>query len=844
MASNSDQYLQLHDDGTPRRKHDIEDKPERRPVLLSAASLVFFNFFALIKNILFGDGGENGQHRYSKDAGTGEAGSQSAGDGGEIVVAPESPKADEAEGGQIDGRPRSAAHGSSYQPSTLDLDLSDTRPIATARLAAPYSPPLNDNERLYGAMPGTPIMLPMEGRSQGASGGGHAGRDGDTSETHNPREHLTAGESTSSGDEPASGGNGPNGLGNGGSAGNGPGADSGGASNEASGSNGGSTGSGTPGSAGGSGTAGSGGTTSPGAGGSAGSSGRAGASDPGGSGGNSSNTENRLPAVSNSVVLSALLVNEARVFRPSELLRHASDPDGDVLHVTNVTASSGHVIVQSSDEWLYIPEFNATGTIELRYEITDGAATITQIARLPIEAAPHAPLTGTDGPDRLLGSARDDVIDAGDGDDTIVAEDGDNAVFGGGGDDRIVTGAGNDIIHAGAGDDVIIAGAGDDVIYGGDGNDILLGEAGDDVLIGEAGADVLSGGDGDDTLRGGAGNDVMSGDAGNDIFVAEAGDGADFMNGGTGDDTYFGASYDGTDTFEGDEGADLFFAAPADGDDTFIGGTGDDVYIAAAGDGSDTFVAGDGDDIFRAAMGDGNDSFAGGDGNDTNVAALADGIDHVSGGAGADIYVAAIVVDGDTFDGGEGIDTYDASNAEAAIIVDLAAGTVRLVAPEASVLGDAPPEVLPAVLIDVENAIGGVGNDVFIAGDDVNEFSGGAGQDLFVFQTIASTGSGPGQRDKILDFEIGDRIKFDEIGEELEEAFNETFDEPGIRKFVLIAHNQEFSEPGQIRFKYEDAENGSVTVLEGNVDRDQDVDFQIEIAGVHELKYENYVYSS
>ena len=89
-------------------------------------------------------------------------------------------------------------------------------------------------------------------------------------------------------------------------------------------------------------------------------------------------------------------------------------------------------------------------------------------------------ITGTEGPDLLRGTGRDDVICGLGGNDTIDARDCDDAVFGDAGDDRI---EGRD---------------GDDTLYGGEGADLLAGQDDDDVLSGGPGPDTLDGGDGTD----------------------------------------------------------------------------------------------------------------------------------------------------------------------------------------------------------------------------------------------------------------------------------------------------------------------------------------------------------
>jgi hypothetical protein len=98
-------------------------------------------------------------------------------------------------------------------------------------------------------------------------------------------------------------------------------------------------------------------------------------------------------------------------------------------------------------------------------------------------------VTGTDGPDRLVGTVGPDVI------------------CGLGGDDRI----------EGLG--------GDDVLYGDDGADRVIGGPGEDTMYGDDGTDRLDGGDGDDVMNGGPGADRVSGDLGADH--AEGGGGGD-----------------------------------------------------------------------------------------------------------------------------------------------------------------------------------------------------------------------------------------------------------------------------------------------------------------------------
>jgi len=158
------------------------------------------------------------------------------------------------------------------------------------------------------------------------------------------------------------------------------------------------------------------------------------------------------------------------------------------------------------------------------------------------------------------------------------------------------------------------------------------------------------------------------------------------------------------------------------------------------------------------------------------------------------------------------------------VAIDLAAGTAS------------GPTTGEDTLAGIENAAGGSGDDVIVANDEVNELSGGAGSDVFVFRSSKGAGNGHGGRDKILDFEIGDRIDLDDIADEFEDAVEDHFDDHDIKKFVLIGQQEEFSRPGQLRFKYDEIEGKAVTIIQGNIDRDVDVEFELELAGTYTVR--------
>jgi Ca2+-binding RTX toxin-like protein len=124
-------------------------------------------------------------------------------------------------------------------------------------------------------------------------------------------------------------------------------------------------------------------------------------------------------------------------------------------------------------------------------------------------------ITGTDGPDRLVGTAGRDVIRCGKGNDVVLAK---------GGDDYIDCGPGNDRVDGGWGDDEIRGGGGNDSLTGNRGDDELFGGWGNDKLVGGSGADELSGGAGADSLRGNGGRDRLSGGPGRDTLYVDSRD--------------------------------------------------------------------------------------------------------------------------------------------------------------------------------------------------------------------------------------------------------------------------------------------------------------------------------
>ena len=246
----------------------------------------------------------------------------------------------------------------------------------------------------------------------------------------------------------------------------------------------------------------------------------------------------------------------------------------------------------------------------------------------------------------------------------------------------------------------------DDDITGGQLGDTVDGLRGNDALDGGGGDDILNGGVGNDTLTGGAGNDYIDGGDGFDTAVY-SGNRADYTI--TPDDTngvLLIDGPDGTDTLRGinrlqfaDQIIDVVVPGVTligtDGDDNLSGGEGTDHLIGGAG--NDTLIGGAGNDQLEGDAGD-------------DIVDAGDGDDKIVGGHGEG---------NDTYEGGEGIDTIFYSSSTVGIVVNLSAA-------QNQAFGS---EIGTDQIANVENVIGGSGNDVIAGNSANNVIDGGTGAD-------------------------------------------------------------------------------------------------------------------
>ena len=303
--------------------------------------------------------------------------------------------------------------------------------------------------------------------------------------------------------------------------------------------------------------------------------------------------------------------------------------------------------------------------------------------------------------------------------------------------------------------------SGAEVLMGTINNDTINGLAGNDIIITLAGNDTVDAGAGDDTIianingngsiNGGAGFDVVELNDPNAVFVVDPAANAPalsifnegFANEGSG---YSIQNIERVETFDGITLAGLALLGTVGNDDldasdetvnvTLGGGSGDDTLIGGSGD--DNITGGAGDDILTGNNGE-------------NV---------FEGGAG-----------GDQLFGGDNDDVASYLNSNAAVIIDLEAGTASgghadgdvLVSIE-DLIGSGQGDTLSGDSND--NVLSGSGGNDLIegrAGDDIIDSgagfditTGGEGNDIFVHQTNDDSFLGV-----ITDFEIGDTIRIE-----------------------------------------------------------------------------------
>ena len=422
-------------------------------------------------------------------------------------------------------------------------------------------------------------------------------------------------------------------------------------------------------------------------------------------------------------------------------------------------------------------------------DVLDGGAGINSADFREKSGAISVTLNGAANAQVMVGGIAEDTlrnvenIFSGSGADTLIGDGLSNLFRGGLGQDFIDGGAGSDTAdyrEKSSAVVVTLTGATDAVVrVGGVAEDIIrnvenvFGGTGSDTLIGDASANSLSGGDGSDILQGGIGADNLDGGAGADL--------ADYRDktnsvvvtlGGTSnvgvsvgeviEDTIrniekvFGGS--AADTLVGDNLANTFRGGG--GADLIDGGAGVDiadyqektaaVVVTLAGSTDATVrVGGVAEDTIRnieSIFGGSGDDILTGDAS-VNTLSGNSGRDVLTGGGGADV-----------LDGGAGVDTASYRDKSASVVLTLNGATNATV----TVGG-----VAEDTLRNVENVLGGLGNDRLTGDAAANLLSGGGGNDIldggsgsdtFQFDFALDPASNV---DTILNFSAGDKISLD-----------------------------------------------------------------------------------
>ncbi len=345
---------------------------------------------------------------------------------------------------------------------------------------------------------------------------------------------------------------------------------------------------------------------------------------------------NDAPSAGGSTSFGGVQLGNTLTITREDLLRNATDVDGDTLSVFDVQVDKGTLTNNGDGTWTYAGDSDSLGLVSVSYQITDGQESVHSTGSLFVS----------------------------NGLNVVMGNDSNNYLQGTSDSDQIVGLAGNDTLYGYAGNDILEGGAGDDTLQGGDGNDRLIGGTGSDTLYGGAGDDsfVFNLGDGQDTiylddaagansLAFGEGisssNLTLSRIANN--LVIHIGDNTDqitlnnwfhpsyaayqldqftFFDGKTlSKEELFGQlpiyGTDGNDSISGDSDANHFIGGL--GNDSLYGYAGNDILVG--GEGNDTLQGGDGND--RLIGGTGSDTLYSGAGDDTFVFNLGDGQDTI-----------------------------------------------------------------------------------------------------------------------------------------------------------------------------------------------------------------------
>jgi Ca2+-binding RTX toxin-like protein len=535
---------------------------------------------------------------------------------------------------------------------------------------------------------------------------------------------------------------------------------------------------------------------------------------------------NDAPIGAPTALLAAGLNPAFYVVSIADLLAGFSDVEGDTLSVAGLSSSNGTLVLNADGlGYTITPTVNFAGAVNLTYNVVDGNGGSTTAVQSYQQVAFNDPTTG----ELRIASYTSTLTTANLTATNTIADADVPALVPTTQWQRLVAGAWVNIV-APAGTATTLVNQTNTTVrattsytdaFGTttvvSGETAVVGSGANNTLAGTAGVDFVLGLGGNDNITAGAGNDIVDGGAGNDTLRATVGDGNDAYIGDAGVDTYdmsvttaaaninlttgvASSAETGTDTLSGIENV-----SASGGDDTLTDGAGSNNLLGNAG--NDTFVltADDARDTINGGAGTSDTADYSASAANLTVT-IANNV--VVTGSGTTAATSDLITNIENFIGGSGDDTVSGNGATNLLSGGLGNDTL-------SGLGGA----------DTLN--GGDGSDTLIGGAGQDILTGGAGADVFDYNANNESGVGTAVRDVVMDFLSGiDKLDFSTLDANTGIAGNQAF------SFNSTA-GAAFTAAGQLVFHYEIVGGQEYTVVEGNVNGNLGTDFQVALLGHH-----------